>query len=334
MANILVTGSGGQLGSELRRIVEYVPINHNFFFTDVAELDITCGAAVEDFIAGNSIDLVINCAAYTNVDRAEEPENRDAVYRLNAEAPALLASCVRRRGGAIIHISTDYVFGGIASEPYREGPAGLPARSVYGESKRQGELGVASACPDFVIVRTAWLYSSFGHNFVKTVLRLAGERDLMSVVDDQKGSPTYARDLAGALLTIAGKVICYAGEQKKSAPTGAHAQSGESTQSGASAQSETYGLSGVTEEECVPWGYYHYSNGGECTWFELASEIVKINNLPMRVVPVTSDQYPSKVARPAYSVLDKSKIISKFGLVIPHWRDSLEDCLSRIVSVS
>lgn len=330
MANILVTGSAGQLGSELRRIVEFVPINHNFFFTDVAELDITSGAAVEDFIAGNSIDLVINCAAYTNVDKAEEPENRDAVYRLNAEAPALLASCVRHRGGAIIHISTDYVFGGVASEPYREGPAGLPARSVYGESKRQGELGVASACPDFVIVRTAWLYSSFGHNFVKTVLRLAGERDLMSVVDDQKGSPTYARDLAGALLTIAGKVICYAGEQKKSAPTGAHAQSDASAQSGASAQSETYGLSGVTEEECAPWGYYHYSNGGECTWFELASEIVKINNLPMRVVPVTSDQYPSKVARPAYSVLDKSKIISKFGLVIPDWRDSLRDCLSVI----
>lgn len=330
MANILVTGSGGQLGSELRRIVEYVPINHNFFFTDVAELDITCGAAVEDFIAGNSIDLVINCAAYTNVDRAEEPENRDAVYRLNAEAPALLASCVRHRGGAIIHISTDYVFGGVASEPYREGPAGLPARSVYGESKRQGELGVVSACPDFVIVRTAWLYSSFGHNFVKTVLRLAGERDLMSVVDDQRGSPTYARDLAGALLTIAGKVICYAGERKKSAPTGAHAQTGASAQIGESTQTETYGLSGVTEEECAPWGYYHYSNGGECTWFELASEIVKINNLSMRVVPVTSDQYPSKVARPAYSVLDKSKIISKFGLVIPDWRDSLRDCLSVI----
>ncbi len=330
MANILVTGSGGQLGSELRRIVEYVPINHNFFFTDVAELDITSGAAVEDFIAGNSIDLVINCAAYTNVDRAEEPENRDAVYRLNAEAPALLASCVRRRGGAIIHISTDYVFSGVASEPYREGPAGLPARSVYGESKRQGELGVASACPDFVIVRTAWLYSSFGHNFVKTVLRLAGERDLMSVVDDQRGSPTYARDLAGALLTIAGKVICYAGERKKSTPNGAHAQTGESAQIGESTQTETYGLSGVSEEECAPWGYYHYSNGGECTWFELASEIVKINNLSMRVVPVTSDQYPSKVARPAYSVLDKSKIISKFGLVIPDWRDSLRDCLSVI----
>ena len=311
MANILVTGSAGQLGSELRRIVEFVPINHNFFFTDVAELDITCGAAVEDFIAGNSIDLVINCAAYTNVDKAEEPENRDAVYRLNAEAPALLASCVRRRGGAIIHLSTDYVFSGVASEPYREGPAGLPARSVYGESKRQGELGVASACPDFVIVRTAWLYSSFGHNFVKTVLRLAGERDVMSVVNDQKGSPTYARDLAGALLTIAGKVLCYAGERNKSAVESIEA-----------------------EEDCTPWGYYHYSNAGECTWFELASEIVKINNLPMRVVPVTSDQYPSKVARPAYSVLDKSKIISTFGLVIPHWRDSLEDCLSRIVSVS
>ena len=197
--NILVTGANGQLGTEIRNLAVKCE-GCRFVFTDVEELDITDAAAVEAAVLENETDIVINCAAYTAVDRAEDDEARARV--LNAEAPALLAKAVAKRGGGIIHVSTDYVFSGEACTPYTEDMPTGP-RSVYGRTKLEGELAVAEANPRHVIVRTAWLYSPYGNNFVKTMLRLGRERDRLNVVFDQVGSPTYAADLAKALLTIA-----------------------------------------------------------------------------------------------------------------------------------
>ena len=196
---ILVTGANGQLGTELRNLAPNCA-GCVFFFTDVAELDITDAAAVETTVEENEIDLIINCAAYTAVDKAETDEERARV--LNAEAPALLANAMARRGGEIIHISTDYVFGGQECTPYTEDMPTAPC-SVYGRTKLEGEKGVMAATPRHIIVRTAWLYSPYGNNFVKTMLRLGHERDRLNVVFDQVGSPTYAADLAKALLSIA-----------------------------------------------------------------------------------------------------------------------------------
>ena len=196
---ILVTGANGQLGTELRNLAPNCA-GCVFFFTDVAELDITDAAAVETTVEENEIDLIINCAAYTAVDKAETDEDRARV--LNAEAPALLANAMARRGGEIIHSSTDYVFGGQECTPYTEDMPTAPC-SVYGRTKLEGEKGVMAATPRHIIVRTAWLYSPYGNNFVKTMLRLGRERDRLNVVFDQVGSPTYAADLAKALLSIA-----------------------------------------------------------------------------------------------------------------------------------
>ena len=199
MKNILITGANGQLGSAIRDLSAECG-DANLIFTDIAELDITDAQAVEQAVEGNAVDLVINCAAYTAVDKAESDEQ--TAHRLNAEAPALLAKAVARRGGEIIHVSTDYVFDGTAHRPYTEDAAPCP-QTVYGRTKFEGEKAVAAANPKHVIVRTAWLYSVYGNNFVKTMLRLGRERDSLGVVYDQIGTPTYAADLAAALLRIA-----------------------------------------------------------------------------------------------------------------------------------
>lgn len=277
MANILVTGANGQLGSELRKI-GFSALDE-VFYTDVAELDITDYAAVEKFVKDKEIDTIINCAAYTAVDKAEEEPQLAA--KINTEAVANLARAAAKEGCLLIHISTDYVFDGTGTKPYTEKDKPCPV-SVYGKTKLAGEEAILKSRCFHIIIRTAWLYSSFGNNFVKTILRLAAERPEISVVSDQVGSPTYAGDLAAAIVGIMD-----------------------------------------SEERIEHEGIYHYSNEGVCSWYDFAAEIVRLSGKECRVKPVTTAEYPTKTQRPAYSVLDKSKIKKTFGIEIPEWKDAL-----------
>lgn len=277
MANILVTGANGQLGSELRKI-GFSALDE-VFYTDVAELDITDYAAVEKFVKDNEIDTIINCAAYTAVDKAEEEPELAA--KINTEAVSNLARAAAKEGCLLIHISTDYVFDGTGTKPYSEKDKPCPV-SVYGRTKLAGEEAILKSRCFHIIIRTAWLYSSFGNNFVKTILRLAAERPEINVVSDQIGSPTYAGDLAAAIVAIMD-----------------------------------------SEERIEHEGIYHYSNEGVCSWYDFAAEIVRLSGKECRVKPVTTADYPTKTQRPAYSVLDKSKIKKTFGIEIPEWKDAL-----------
>lgn len=277
MANILVTGANGQLGSELRKI-GFSALDE-VFFTDVAELDITDYTAVEQFVRKNEIDTIINCAAYTAVDRAEEEP--EIAAKINTEAVANLAKAAVKEDCLLIHISTDYVFDGTGKEPYSEKDKPCPF-SVYGKTKLAGETAILKSGCFHIIIRTAWLYSTFGNNFVKTILRLAGERPEIAVVADQLGTPTYAEDLAAAIVDI----MCNEGR---------------------------------IEHE----GIYHYSNEGICSWYEFATEIVRLSGKDCKVKSVTTAEYPSKTRRPAYSVLDKTKIKRTFGIQIPDWKEAL-----------
>lgn len=277
MANILVTGANGQLGSELRKI-GFSALDE-VFYTDVAELDITDYAAVEKFVKDNEIDTIINCAAYTAVDKAEEEPELAA--KINTEAVSNLARAAAKEGCLLIHISTDYVFDGTGTKPYSEKDKPCPV-SVYGRTKLAGEEAILKSRCFHIIIRTAWLYSSFGNNFVKTILRLASERTEINVVSDQVGSPTYAGDLAAAIVAIMD-----------------------------------------SEERIEHEGIYHYSNEGVCSWYDFAAEIVRLSGKECRVKPVTTADYPTKTQRPAYSVLDKSKIKKTFGIEIPEWKDAL-----------
>ena len=289
MLDILVTGADGQLGRSLRRLGE--GSSNRYLFTDVAELDITDAAAVGRTVRGKRIDVVINCAAYTNVDKAEEDEA--AADRINRLAVANLAHAAAAAGATLIHVSTDYVFAGDANRPYLETDETLPA-GVYGRTKLAGEREVeASGCKS-LIIRTAWLYSEFGHNFMKTMLHLTQERERLTVVFDQAGTPTYAGDLAKAIFDI--------------------------VESGAYAGHE---------------GVYHYSNEGVCSWYDFAHAIAaEAGHTRCEVVPCHSSEYPSKVKRPTYSVLDKTKIKTTFGLKIPHWTVSLKQCLKNLKNES
>ncbi len=294
MANILVTGSNGQLGNEIRSLEKRVLKVNNFIYTDVSELDITNSFAIDEFVKVNDISLIINCAAFTAVDKAEEPGNKDLVFAVNASAAKNLAIAAQKNNAWLIHVSTDYVFSGDASEPYPEEVVNSVATSVYGESKRLGEINIIENTSNYVIVRTSWLYSSYGSNFVKTILRLSSEKDIINVVNDQIGSPTYAADLAEAIMVISGHLLT------------------------------------VSDSDINSAGIYHFSNEGVCSWFDFAQAIVEINNLNTKILPVTTAEYPTKTKRPAYSVLDKSKIKATFGLIIPQWRDSLKVCLEKI----
>ena len=281
--NILITGCNGQLGNELQ-LCECQHPEHRFFNTDVQELDITCQETVERFVAENNIDGIVNCAAYTAVDKAEA--NEDLCTRLNAEAPAYLAQAAGSRGGWMIQISTDYVFDGTNNTPYTEEEETCPD-SVYGQTKLVGELNVLKLCPQSVIIRTAWLYSTFGNNFVKTMLRLGTERQELGVVADQIGTPTYARDLAAAIFTMIDKGI-------------------------------------------VP-GTYHFSNEGVCSWYDFTKAIHHMAGITAcHVRPLHTSEYPTPAKRPAYSVLDKTKIKQTYGIEIPHWADSLAQCLEAL----
>ena len=285
---ILVTGSKGQLGSKIKDLsVDFQ--SFSFSFTDLDELDITNFNSVLDFFKFEKPDIVINCAAYTAVDKAED--DYENAFKINALGPENLAKAFNVHNSKFIHISTDYVFDGKEREkPYLESDFTSP-QSVYGSTKLEGENLVLKNLQDAIIVRTAWLYSEYGHNFVKTMLNLAQSRTELSVVNDQVGSPTYAGDLAQAILQISMQYF-----------------------------EENYWKSGV----------YHFSNLGKCTWFEFAKEIFKIKNINIKVNPVTSEEFPSKVKRPKYSVLDKEKIITTYKIDVPDWRDSLKIVLEKL----
>lgn len=284
MANILVTGANGQLGSELRNIG--FSVLDEVFFTDVAELDITNSQAIEHFIKENEIDTIINCAAYTAVDKAEdEPEIAEKV---NTEAVANLAKAASKADCLLIHISTDYVFDGTGSTPYTEKDKPCPV-SVYGRTKLAGEQAIMKSGCFYMIIRTAWLYSTVGNNFVKTILRLANERPELNIVADQVGTPTYAADLARAIVSIM-----------------------------------------KNEERIEHEGIYHFSNEGVCSWFDFAKEIIRLSGKDCKVNPIDTEAYPTKAKRPAYSVLDKSKIKKIFGVEIPEWQEALERMMKRL----
>lgn len=281
---ILVTGANGQLGNELR-IVLAQAISDEVFYTDKEELDLTNAKAVADFVVNNDITHIINCAAYTNVDLAETEKLE--CNAINVTAVKNIAMAADGNGAKVIHISTDYVFDGTAHRPYRESDKVNPI-SQYGTTKRSGETALIALAPDSIIIRTAWLYSPFGKNFVKTILRLSKEQNEIGVVCDQIGTPTYAHDLALAILAIL---------------------------------------------KCHQWvsGIYHFTDEGACSWYDFAKTIVKLaGNIDCKVKPILSDDFPRPAARPYYSVLDRTRIKATYGVTIPHWEDSLEDCLKRL----
>ncbi len=286
--NILVTGAYGQLGSELKAL-EYAHNSLNFFFTDVDTLDICDEARVERFVAKNNIGWVINCAAYTAVDRAEE--EKELATKINALAPGILGRVCKNHEAKLIHVSTDYVFDGGNHVPYLETDPVAPI-GVYGMSKLLGEQNCSGANDQSIIIRTSWLYSTFGNNFVKTMIRLGNEKDSLNVIFDQIGSPTYAADLAKSILEIIDKV-------------------------------------NSSKENFVP-GIYHFSNEGVCSWYDFAKAIHEIKGIDCKVNAVESSEFVTVAKRPFYSVLNKAKIKNTFGLEIPYWRDSLKVCLDKI----
>ena len=287
---ILVTGGNGQLGNEMRIVSQ--GSKDRYIFTDVVEqegvqttiLDITDLEAIRKMVKAEGVNAIVNCAAYTNVDGAES--NQELAELLNAKAPENLAVSMKEVGGLLVHISTDYVFG---KEPYntpcREDQKGTPT-GVYGLTKLHGEQNILASGCNYIIIRTAWLYSEFGKNFVKTMLNLTATRPQLKVVFDQVGTPTYAYDLAEAIVTILKK---------------------------------------------PQTGIYHYSNEGVCSWYDFTKMIAQMaGNTECEILPCHSDEFPSPVKRPAFSVLDKTKIKQTFGISIPYWTDSLKKCIDNL----
>jgi len=284
LLTILVTGANGQLGKELKLLDQQFPYCQ-FFFADRKELDIADLIALEKYFAGHSIDFCINCAAYTAVDKAEsEEENANLI---NATAVGTLATVCNKNSTQLIHISTDYVFDGTATKPYTETSPTCPV-SVYGASKLKGEQLALQYAPSTIIIRTAWLYSKFNNNFVKTMLRLMNEKESINVVNDQFGCPTYAADLAFAIMRIIKST------KSKENP-----------------------------------GIYNYANSGSTSWYNFAVAIKEISNSNCIVKPITTAEYPTAAKRPAYSVLDSTKILSTFEtVVVRNWKDGLRSCLA------
>lgn len=282
MIKVLVTGSNGQLGSQLQNDrLSYPGIE--FMFTDIDELDITSEDAIESVFASFHPDWLINCAGYTAVDKSEsEPEKAKL---LNATAPSMLAFACKKHGARMIHVSTDYVFDGKGYMPYTENHPKNP-QGVYASTKSLGEDMVMDNDSNSIVVRTSWLYSIYGGNFVKTILRLAKEKDTLKIVADQVGTPTWTGDLANALMTM---VI----------------------------------------DSCKA-GLYHFSNEGVCSWYDFAKAIVELKEINCEIMPIPTSAYPLPAPRPFYSVLDKSKFKESSGMSIPHWRDSLKQCLQLI----
>jgi dTDP-4-dehydrorhamnose reductase len=282
MAKVLITGSNGQLGSEIKQIAGKFP-ELEFAFTDVAELDITNPDKVSAFFEVFRPEFLVNCAAYTAVDKAET--DLETATLLNATSVGILASEAAKVKSKIIHVSTDYVFDGKGPRPYKEDNMVDP-QSAYGRTKLDGEIQCLRNNNASMVIRTSWLYSAFGNNFVKTMLRLGNERAEIGVIADQIGSPTNAADLALAILTIIS--------------------------------------SDVSRTKSFIPGIYHYSNEGVASWYDFTKAIFEIAEINCFVKPIASEDFPSPVQRPAYSVMDKSKIKLTFGLQIPYWRDSLK----------
>ena len=282
MKNILVTGAYGQLGNEVRLLSANYP-HYNFMFTDVDSLDICDKSMLLDFVQGNDIRYIINCAAYTAVDKAEdEPE---LCEKINTKAVKNLGEVAQAVNAGIIHVSTDYVFNGQGYLPYTEDMPTHPC-SVYGKTKLKGEKALLKACENAIVVRTAWLYSPFGNNFVKTMRKLGAEREQLNVIFDQIGSPTFAEDLAAALLIIVDQTIDRIHDKG---------------------------------------GIYHYSNEGVCSWYDFTLKIHQLSGITTcNVHPIETKDYPTKAARPHFSVLNKAKIKSTFGITVPHWESSLQ----------
>lgn len=279
MKNILITGAKGQLGQKLYDLaVDFSSLN--IIACDLPETDITDKKQIEKIFTQHRIDLIVNCAAYTAVDKAED--DAENAYKVNAFGPGFLAEIASQNKIKLIHISTDYVFDGSANTPYTETDIENPV-SVYGKSKLEGEKLVLSNAPESVIIRTSWLYSEYGHNFAKTILRLATQKQSLNVVFDQVGTPTYAGSLANAILTIANN---YFGNNLWQS------------------------------------GIYHYSDLGVCSWYDFAVFLLQENKIATPVFPVRSSEFVTKAQRPAYSVLDKRKIVDVYGIKIPYWTNS------------
>jgi dTDP-4-dehydrorhamnose reductase len=289
MNTIWVAGSKGQLGTEFS--LQHGKLsNTNFLFTDIEELDLTNEKLVKEFVQQHKPNFIINCAAYTNVDKAES--DKELAYNLNSNVPALLCKMSMETNCLLIHVSTDYVFDGTNCLPYKEEDPTNP-QSVYGTSKLAGEFEVLKNKKN-IVIRTSWLYSAHGSNFLKTMLRLGKERDALNVVYDQVGTPTSAADLANEILHIVSKLIL---------------------------------------EDNDRGGIYHFSNEGVCSWYDFSIEIMKLAGLSCKVSPITSDKYPSPVKRPSFSVLNKSKIKEAFGAEIPYWKDSLLSVYKQYISL-
>lgn len=296
--NILVTGANGQLGNEMRIVTK--GSKDNYIFTDVVEiegqettiLDITNLDAIRMIVSAKDIKAIVNCAAWTNVDGAEDPAKRELVELLNAKAPENLAIAMKEVGGLLVHISTDYVFGGDPyNTPCKEDQKGTPT-GVYGLTKLHGEQNIQKTGVDYLILRTAWLYSEFGKNFVKTMLNLTATKPQLKVVFDQVGTPTYAYDLAAAIYDVI-ENRKYEGNR----------------------------------------GIYHYSNEGVCSWFDFTKMIAEYaGNTACDILPCHSDEFPSPVKRPAFSVLDKTKVKETFGIKVPYWTESLKKCMKNLIT--
>ena len=289
--NILITGANGQLGNEMR-VLSAQYTQHTYYFTDIAELDITSREAVNQFVTDNEIDIIVNCAAYTNVDKAEIDE--DMAHKINALAVENLGLS----GARVIHISTDYVFSGEACVPYSETDPVAP-RTAYGRTKREGEVLLQAVCPESIIIRTAWLYSTFGNNFVKTMLRLGQERESLGVVFDQIGSPTYAADLAVAIFAAINAPVWQAG---------------------------VYHF--TNEGVCSWYDFTHeiFARAQSSLNKEAAEKVAAC-----QLRSILSSEYQYQTPRPHYSVLNKSKIKQTFGISIPHWTDALQTCLEKLL---
>lgn len=283
MRTVIVFGGNSQLAQCIKQLQANFP-QFTFVFLSSSDVDISKTQLIESAFQRYRPDVVINCAAYTLVDQAEDEQERAKL--INTESPGFIAEACEKYNSLLIHISTDFVFGGNKALPLKETDATNPL-SVYGRTKLDGEKEVMEKTKRYIILRTSWLYSGYGHNFVKTMLRLGKERESLGVVVDQIGTPTYAMDLAGAILNIA------------------------------ALDTNAYGI-------------YHYSNEGVASWFDFAHAIFRFSNIKVRVSPLSTDQFPTKAIRPAFSFMDKTKIKATFGLDIPHWQDSLESCLKDI----
>ena len=283
---VLITGSNGQLGSEILQLVDKYD-HFEFIFKDLPDLDICDEKAINDFIKVQNIGVVINCAAYTAVDKAEK--DNEAAELVNSVGVSNIVKALEKIKSKLIHISTDYVFNGNNSEPYKESDPVSPI-GVYAETKRAGELAVINSDIDAIVIRTSWLYSAYGNNFVKTMLRLGREKESLNIISDQIGTPTHAKDLAKTCLDILSKSERLSKKRK----------------------------------------IYHYSNEGVASWYDFAISIMDLARLNCKVKPIETKDYPTLAKRPHYSVLNKAKIKEDFKVEIPHWRESLKECLNRL----